>query len=120
MTGPPSYKPTFLDREGPAGVLRIRAATYGIVTFLLSFVMFSTVGALKLGLGGLSLVLFTLVGAFTLSAVGVWMGFKLGDAAGSVAKQIYMGGEHTPYEEQFSQEQALVMRREYDAALALF
>jgi hypothetical protein len=45
---------------------------------------------------------------------------KLGDAAGGVAAQVYMGGKHTPYEEQFSQEQALVMQRDYAAALALY
>src|SRR5438093_3444824 len=108
MTGRSSYKPTFFDREGPAGVLRIHAAKYGAVTFGLGLVMFATLGSQKLGLGGWQLILFTLVGAFTLSAGGVWVGFKLGDAAGTVAEQIYMGGKHTPYEDQFSQEQALV------------
>ena len=79
MTGRSSYKPTFFDREGPAGVLRIHAAKYGAVTFGLGLVMFATLGSQKLGLGGWQLILFTLVGAFTLSAGGVWVGFKLGD-----------------------------------------
>jgi hypothetical protein len=65
-------------------------------------------------------MLFTLVGAFTLSAAAWFVALKLGDAAGGVASHVYMGGKHTPYEEQFSQEQALVMQRDYAAALALY
>ncbi|HEU4994023.1 MAG TPA: hypothetical protein VFT29_04360 [Gemmatimonadaceae bacterium] len=60
------------------------------------------------------------MGAFTLSAAGMLVGLKLGDAAGEVAKRVYLGGHGTPYEDQFSQEQALVMRRDYAGALALF
>ena len=120
MTGRPSYKTTFFDREGPAGVLRIHAVKYGFVTFALSLLMFGTLGSLALGLGGWQLTLFTLVGALTLSVGGAWVGFKFGDAAGSIAQQIYMGGPHTPHQDQFSHEQALVMRRDYSAALALF
>jgi hypothetical protein len=115
-----SYKVTFLDRLGPEGVNRIHAAKYGAVTFVLGNVMFGVLGSLKLGLTGLPLLLFTLGGAFTLSALGIFVGMKLGDAAGGVAARVYMGGGNTPYEEQFSQEQALVMRRDYAAALALF
>lgn len=115
-----SYKVTFLDRLGPEGINRLAMAKYGIVSFGGGLLMFGVLGSQKLGLGGFPLLLFTLVGGFTLSAVGLYMGARLGDAAGAVAQRIYLGGTATPHEDQFSQEQALVMRRDYAAALALF
>jgi len=115
-----SYKVTFLDRLGPEGVNRLHAAKFGLVTFGGGLLMFGVLGSLKLGLTGFPLILFTLIGGFTLAAVGLFTGYKLGEAAGSVAQRVYMGGGNTPYEEQFSQEQALVMQRDYAAALALY
>jgi hypothetical protein len=44
----------------------------------------------------------------------------MGEMAGSVASRVYMGSDTTPYEEQFSHEDALVMQRDYATALALF
>ena len=120
MNSRPSYKSTFLDRQGPAGVIRIQAVKYGFIAFGAGIFMAGVVGSQKLGLDGWRLVLFTLVGALTLSAASVLFALRLGDAAGEMAKRVYMGGESTPYEEQFSQEQALVMKRDYVAALALF
>lgn len=120
MKHPSRYKSTFLDREGPDGVNRLRAAKYAVTVFGLSFAMFGVLGALKLGLSGAPLLLFTLGGALTLSLTAAFLGLKLGDAAGRAARVVYMGGASTPYEEQFSQEQALVMQRDYLGALALF
>ena len=115
----PSYKVTFLDRHGPEGAIRLTAVKYGFTAFGLGTLMFGLLGV-KLGLSGVALILFTLVASFTLSAAGVLAGLQLGESAGAVARRIYLGGESTPYEEQFSQEQALVMRRDYAAALHLF
>jgi hypothetical protein len=115
-----SYKVTFLDRLGPEGVNRLQAAKFGIFAFGGGVLMFGVLGSRKLGLSGLPLILFTLIGGFTLAAVGLFAGYKLGEAAGSVAQRVYMGGDSTPYEDQFSQEQALVMQRDYAAALTLY
>ncbi len=119
MTRRPSYKVTFFDRHGPEGARLLHAARFGFYAFGAGFVIFGAAGT-KLGLTGLPLILFTLVGGFTLSAVGVLVALKLGDAAGDVAERIYMGGQGTPYQDQFSHEQALVMQRDYVGALALF
>lgn len=116
----PRYKSTFLDRLGPAGVIRLQAVKYGVIAFGAGVLMAGVVGSRKLGLDGWRLILFTLVGALTLSAASVFFALRLGDAAGAVAERIYMGGDSTPYEDQFSQEQALVMRRDYAGALTLF
>jgi hypothetical protein len=115
-----SYKVTFFDRHGPEGVLALQALKYAFVVFSLSVLMFGTLGSEKLHLSGWRLILFTLGGALTLAALAAFFGFGLGHAAGSVAQQVYMGGKNTPYEDQFSQEQALVMQRDYAGALALF
>lgn len=119
MTRRSSYKITFLDRHGPAGVLRLRAAAYGVVVFGMSLLMFGTLTA-KIGLSGGGAIVFTLVGAVTLSGAAMYFGLRGGQAAGDFMRYLTAGGSSTPYEEQFSQEQALVMRRDYAAALALF
>jgi hypothetical protein len=115
-----SYKVTCFDRHGPAGALRLQAAKYAIIVFGFSLLMFGTLGSQKLGLSGWRLLAFTFGGALVLSGAAAFVGLRLGDAAGSVASRVYMGGDNTPYEEQFSQEQALVMQRDYAGALALF
>jgi hypothetical protein len=115
-----SYKVTFFDRHGAGGALALHAARYAIVVFGLALLMSSVLGSRILGLSGASLIVFTLVCALTLSALAVFAGLRLGAAAGRLAGRVYMGGSSTPYEDQFSQEQALVMRRDYAAALALF
>ena len=114
-----SYKITFLDRHGPAGALLFRAAGFGVTVFGLSILMFGLLSQ-KLGLSGLASIAFTLIGSLTLSAASVYFGMRGGQAAGDFMKYLTSGGSSTPYEEQYSQEQALVMQRDYPAALALF
>jgi hypothetical protein len=111
MSERPSYKPTFLDRHGPDGALRIRAAGYGVMVFG------TTVGAASFTGAPM---MYTLVAAVTLS-VAVYLGsMRIGTAAGDAMQYFTAGGSSTPYEEQFSQEQALVMQRDYAGALALY
>jgi hypothetical protein len=114
-----SYKPTFFDRHGPAGVHRVKAMGYAIIVFGLSLPMFGLAGY-KYGLTGWRLIAFTLVMTFTLSGLAAYFGLAGGSFAGNVAKYVTAGGSNTPYEEQFSQEDALVMQRDYAGALALF
>lgn len=120
MNAPASYKPTLFDKHGPAAVHYLTAFKYGAVVFLLSNLMFTALGSRILHLSGLPLLGFTLVGAITLSSAAILVGLRLGDAAGAGAQHVYMGGGSTPYEDQFSQEQALVMQRDYAGALHMF
>ena len=115
-----SYKLTFLDRHGPAGMLRIKAMGYGAVVFAFSLVMFYVLFGEKLEFSGLPLVGLTLLGAGTLGAAAMYVGLLSGSAAGGVAEYVTAGGSSTPYEEQFSEEQAMVMQRDYAGALASF
>ena len=57
---------------------------------------------------------------FCVGCVAAFAGLMMAEGAGTVATKVYMGGDTTPYEQQFSQEEALVMQRDYAAALALY
>jgi len=115
-----SYKVTFLDRLGPAGMVRVQAFKYGLTAFGAGLLMCAVVADQKLGLTGWRFILFTLVGSLTLAAIAVFVGLMSAEGAGAVASRVYMGADSTPYEDKFSQEDALVMQRDYAAALALF
>lgn len=107
----PSYKITFLDRHGPEGALRIRAAAYSTtVTALIVSVSIARGAPLLL----------TLVLCVTLPPLAYFGTLWLAGRAGAAFLVLTQGGSTTPYEEQFSQEQALVMQRDYAAALELF
>jgi tetratricopeptide (TPR) repeat protein len=106
-----SYKVTFFDRVGPDGAIRIRALAFAL-----------TVLALTMGAGLLrgAPIHVTLLLAGTLSLLTFFGSLGLAGLAGRAARFFTSGGSSTPYEEQFSQEQALVMQRDYAGALALF
>ena len=115
-----SYKVTFLDRHGPAGMHRVKAIGYGAAVAGLSFPMFTALYDQMLGFEGLALAAMVLGSSLGLGAVAMTVGLKTGDAAGDAARYFTAGGSSTPYEEQFSQEQALIMQRDYAGAAACF
>jgi hypothetical protein len=119
MNHPSRYKPTLLDRLGPDGALVFRAMGRGAPAALIGGILCALVGS-RLGLEGLALIAFTLVGAFTLVAATGVVALRLGMVAGYVVNHALTGGSSTPYEDQFSHELSLVMQRDYAAALALF
>jgi hypothetical protein len=107
------------DRHGPEAANRLRAYAYGLVVFGLSVPMSLALSS-KLGFGLLGLILVTLVVGATLASGAVFFGLRGGQMAADVAQYVTAGGSSTPYEDQFSQEQALVMKRDYAGALELF
>jgi hypothetical protein len=111
MNAPPSYKPTFFDRHGPEGALRIRAGAYALSVF-------GTIVGVCIARGAPLLV--TLVLGLTLPPLTFFGSLWLSKGAGAAMRYVAEGGASTPYEEQYSQEQALVMQRDYAAALELF
>src|SRR5687767_7709345 len=115
-----SYKLTFFDRHGPSGQHVLIAAGHAMFAGGLSAAMFLVLGSQMLGLGGWRLLLFTLGCTVTLAVAAALFGLRLGTVAGQGAELVYMGGDTTPYEEQFSQQQALVMQEKYGEALDLF
>jgi hypothetical protein len=115
----PSYKVTFFDRHGAAGALRLKAFGYAMIVFGCSIVMFGA-ASVKMGLGLPGLILFTLAGSTTLAGAAMYMGLRGGSAAGDFAQYVTAGGSGTPYEDQFSEEQARVMQSDFAGAAALF
>lgn len=115
-----SYKVTFFDKHGPSGVVRLQAIQLAAKAFGAGILMAGALGHLKFGLSGLPFILFTLLGGLTLGGIAMFVGLQMGNAAGEVASRVYMGGNTTPYEDQFSEEQAKVMQRDYAGALELF
>jgi hypothetical protein len=115
-----SYKRTLMDRMGPDGGLVVQAIGQALLPTGLSAVMFLVLGSQMLGFGGWRLLLFTLGCSLTLGALAAVAALKLGSGAGAGAAMVYMGGETTPYEEQFSEEQAMVMQNKFTEALESF
>lgn len=105
------YKPTLFDRHGPAALDRVRALSFGAMVFGLTF----GVLALKTGLS-----LWTFVCPPVAAVVTAGMAFLLGKVAGDGWHHVAMSGASTPYEEQFSYQQSLVMQGKVDEALASF
>ena len=120
MERPDEYKTTLFDRHGAAASDIVRAWGYGLMVFGI------TMGGISLSMvaGGATPTLLQWVEALGISAVlgavtGV-SGLLIGGAAGKGWKHIMVDGSTTPYEEQYSHEQSLVMRGQIDAALASF
>ena len=114
------YKVTFLDRHGPAGMLRVKAMGYGAAVAGLSFPMFVALYDNMLAFDGLKLLVMVLGSSLLMGYAAMAIGLRSGEAAGDAARYFTAGGSSTPYEEQFSQEQALIMQRDYAGAAACF
>jgi len=106
------YKPTLFDRHGAAAVDRVRAATYGVMVFGLVF------GVLALAGGKVSVWTF-LFAALAAVATGA-LGLGLATAAGGTWKTLMVNGASTPYENQYSYQQSLVMQGRVNEALASY
>ena len=105
------YKPTLFDRHGPAATDRIRAISFGAMVFGLTF------GALALQIG---ISFWTLLYSALAALVTAGLATLLGTAAGAGWQKVATGGASTPYEEQFSYPQSLVMQGKVNEALASF
>jgi len=106
------YKPTLFDRHGPAAADRLKAFGYGVMVFGLVF------GVITLEFGYLSLWMFLL--AAVAGAATSLVGIGLANAAGNTWLKVAVSGASTPYEEQYSYQQALVMQGKVNDALASY
>ncbi len=105
------YKPTLFDRHGPDAGQFLRAWGYGLLVFgLVSGTLFARIGFRwwVLPIGAL------------FGAVAGGSGWLIGTVFGDAWKHVAVDGASTPYEPQFSYEQALVMQGRLDEALASF
>lgn len=106
-----SYQETLFDRRGPDATLHLRSWSYGLAIALITFL------ALLL-LVGYHWWILPIAGV---SGVGCGaLGLAGGAAIGRIGYNLAISGSSTPYVEQYSLEQALVIKGEIDNALARF
>jgi tetratricopeptide (TPR) repeat protein len=108
----PPYRPTFGDRHGPDVGNLLRAFGYGVLIFGV------TAGALTLELGhqGLSIIEVGIVAG----CLGGGAGWLFSAAVGRTWQHLFVDGSSTPYAEQYSLQQAMVMQGRVDEALRSF
>src|SRR5580765_7385511 len=105
------YKPTLFDRHGPAAVQVVRAWGYGVMVFgLVTGALLSQVG----------FQWWVPVAGVLSGVVAGGAGWAIGELAGGVWKRLSVDGASTPYTEQYSYQQSLVMRGQLDEALESF
>ena len=109
MARSPEYKRTLFDRQGPDAWLWLRAGGYGLLVFGLT----SAVLLIELG-GHLWILAVGLLAAIAMVTATLLFARLVGGAW----RHALMGGSSTPYREQFSVQDALVMRGKVDEALA--
>src|SRR6185503_1175984 len=100
-----------MDRYGPEGAALVRVAPYCLISFGLipGVLMYE-------GLGMLIALLAAIV-----AGIGTgWFAIGLSNAAGDTYKRFMVDGTSTPYVEQYSYQQALVMQGKTDEALESF
>jgi tetratricopeptide (TPR) repeat protein len=106
------YKPTFLDRHGPEGIQQAVAVTWGAAVFVIAFVALLS----HVGHPSLFMVIACAAAALAVASAGV----VLSHGAGWTWKRFMVDGTSTPYVEQYSYQQSLVMQGRLDEALASF
>jgi tetratricopeptide (TPR) repeat protein len=105
------YEPTLFDRRGPDAAHVLQA--WGFVLFVFGV----TVGGLDLQIG---FHWWEIPAGAVAGALAGGVGWMVGEAMGGAMKRVAFDGSSTPYERQFSYEQALVMQGRVDDAIASF
>lgn len=111
MCAKTAYKPTFFDRHGPDSGLYLRAVGGGVLVLAVSVPGFALFGLLTLGV-----IIGCAAAALAVCAVPI----IISNSAGWTFKRFMVDGASTPYVEQYSYQQALVMQGRADDALASF
>lgn len=110
MTERKEYKRTLFDRHGAAAADYIRAYGYGLMVF-----------GLVTGTAGPHIGFLRAAGAGIVGGLVVaWLALGLAGAVGWTWKRFMVDGASTPYVEQYSYQQALVMQGKLDEALESF
>ncbi|MGH7617379.1 MAG: tetratricopeptide repeat protein, partial [Gemmatimonadaceae bacterium] len=115
------YKLTLFDRLGPDAENVVRAGAYGVIVFGLCIPMFGAASQKLNPPLSFPWAVFWVLGCCTAAGgIAGGVGLLLGHAAGSTWKHLMVDGGSTPYKEQYSYQQALVMRGQLDDALESF
>jgi tetratricopeptide (TPR) repeat protein len=117
-TPDPGYRRTLFDRMGPDAGLLLRAAGYALVAAPAATVMFALAGR-SLGLAPGWMIVWVAVCLVTSAAALLLLALTLSASAGRALARLTSGAS-TPYVEQFSYQQSLVMRGQVAEALQSF
>jgi tetratricopeptide (TPR) repeat protein len=112
MPEPKEYKLTLFDRHGAAAADYVRGYAFGLMVFGLVF------GIATAATKQLSWIIF--FAAIICGMVVTWFALGISGAVGWTWKRFMMDGASTPYIEQYSYQQALVMQGKLDEALQSF
>ena len=117
----PEYKTTLMDRVGPDIGYRMKAIGYGLMVFGITtgatFLIMAQGGS-NVGWGA---IVGTLLFAALLGALVTAMGLGIASGSGTVMKAFTLPtGNSTPYEEQFSYQEAMIARGDMDGAMESF
>lgn len=117
---PAVYKRTLMDRLGPDGAMMMRARVVSVLAFIVTFPL-AAVASQTRALTAPHPILTGLVGASLAAALMYFMMERLPAAAGAGALAVTAAtGISTPYEPQFSREDALAARGDVAGALAAY
>jgi hypothetical protein len=106
----PEYRATFFDRHGPDGAVVLLSVGWGALVFVMLFI-------------GLALRYPPGHAAILSAAAGVFagsVGLCLSGTVGAVIHRFFVDGTSTPYIEQYSYQEALVMQGRVDDAIASY
>lgn len=109
---PRPYRRTLFDRHGPAAGSMLRAWSYAAMVFAIAISASLLIGH---RLSFVDVVVSAVLGAVVLAATS-----GLSGIASAGFHRIMVSGASTPYEEQFSLQESLVMRGQVEEALASF
>ena len=116
MAGRRSYKTTLFDREGPDAGITIRAYSYAAIGGGVSIPMFIGFGVMY-GLSPLKFIALVLLGPLLLTFAVAQAALQQMRGVEIVGHAILAGTNSTPYTEQYSYQQALVMQGRLAEAL---
>ena len=118
---PPEYRTTWLDRNGPDAGYRLKALGYGLMVFGLTI----TASFLLLAQGaahpGVGLFIGILATAAILGGGVAYLSLRFASASGAVMKGFTLpSGSSTPYQEQYSWQEAMIARGDLSGAFESF
>ena len=111
-----SYKQTLFDREGPDAAIKMKAWTYALIAGGVSVPMWLLLGVF-LGLNPFWYAVMAFGGPPATALFCARLAIRMMDSVQTGVEKILTGGSSTPYTEQYSVQQTMVMQGRLDEAL---
>jgi len=116
MADRPSYQKTLFDREGPDAAIKLKAYYYSIIAGGVSIPMFILFGSF-FHLSKTGAIALAVLGPIVMTLAVAKISIRAMDNVQDGVNKILTGGASTPYTEQNSYQQALVVQGRLDEAL---